>query len=137
MLPAPGFMIAGSKKAMNGRLSSPMKAVNKRNTATSLCLKYLSTRYLSKCVETAHRTGPEKANRSQVIGRDSANGGGQPQTEKAGASEKKAGQRQMLTFRPLRAVRGAYNRPFVGRNFASVAPRVRSAAGELGRSSCA
>ena len=46
---------------MNGSATSPITAVNTSSTATLLSLKYLSTRYLSKCVEIAHSTGPEKA----------------------------------------------------------------------------
>src|SRR6478752_5515801 len=52
---------------MNGRVSTPIKAVNSSSTAVSLCLKYCSTRYLSKCVEIAHSTGPENAKTSQDI----------------------------------------------------------------------
>jgi hypothetical protein len=52
---------------MNGSVSNPISAVNMRRTATLLFLKYFSTRYLSKWVETAQRTGPEKAKASQDI----------------------------------------------------------------------
>ena len=52
---------------MNGNSSTPTNAVNSSSTATSLCLKYRSTRYLSKCVEIAQRTGPENAKNSQDI----------------------------------------------------------------------
>jgi hypothetical protein len=48
-------------------VSNPISAVNMRRTATLLFLKYFSTRYLSKWVETAQRTGPEKAKASQDI----------------------------------------------------------------------
>jgi hypothetical protein len=41
--------------------------VNMSRTATSLFLKYLSTKYLSMCVEIAQRIGPEKAKASQDI----------------------------------------------------------------------
>src|SRR5580704_4302556 len=50
---------------MNGSSSTPTKAVNSSSTATLLCLKNRSTRYLSKCTETAHRTGPENAKTTQ------------------------------------------------------------------------
>src|SRR6478736_2450777 len=63
---------------MNGRVSTPIKAVNSSSTAVSLCLKYCSTRYLSKCVEIAHSTGPENAKTSQDIS-FAALGGGQAQ----------------------------------------------------------
>ena len=52
---------------MNGSVSTPTNAVNSSNTATSLCLKYLSTRYLSKCVEIAHSTGPENAKQAKTL----------------------------------------------------------------------
>src|ERR1700733_12129884 len=67
MLAGRGAKTVGSKKAMNGRVKSPTGAVNSSSTATSVCLKYRSTRYLSKCVEMAQRTGPEKAKTSQVM----------------------------------------------------------------------
>src|ERR1019366_5805971 len=57
----------GAKNQMNGSVSNPISAVNMRRTATLLFLKYFSTRYLSKWVETAQRTGPEKAKASQDI----------------------------------------------------------------------
>src|SRR5947207_8927285 len=60
---------------MNGRASTPIKAVNSSSTAVSLCLKYCSTRYLSKCVEIAHSTGPENAKTSQDIGLAALGGG--------------------------------------------------------------
>ena len=53
---------------MNGSVNTPIKAVKSSSTATSLCLKNRSTRYLSKCVEMAHSTGPENAKTSQDIG---------------------------------------------------------------------
>jgi hypothetical protein len=53
---------------MNGRVSTPITAVNKSSTAVSLCSKYCSTRYLSKCVDIAQNTGPENAKTSQDIG---------------------------------------------------------------------
>src|ERR1700677_4847057 len=61
MLPAPGVVTDGSKYQMNGSSNKPTKAVNKSNTATLLSLKKRSTRYLSRCTEMAHKTGPEKA----------------------------------------------------------------------------
>ena len=45
----------------------PIKAVKSNSRATSLCLKYRSTRYLSKWVEMAQSTGPENAKMSQDI----------------------------------------------------------------------
>ena len=60
--------LKGSQKAITGNVSTPMKAVKRSSTATSDCLKYFSTRYLSKCVEMAHKTGPENAKKSQDIG---------------------------------------------------------------------
>src|SRR4051812_23420434 len=51
----------GSKNQMAGSAITPSRAVNTISTAVSLCRKYLSTRNLSIWVETAHRTGPEKA----------------------------------------------------------------------------
>jgi hypothetical protein len=57
----------GAKNQMNGSVSNPIRAVNMRRTATLLFLKYFSTRYLSKWVEMAQRTGPEKAKASQDI----------------------------------------------------------------------
>jgi hypothetical protein len=69
MLPAPGLTVAaGSQKAITGSVKTPMNAVKRSSTATSDCLKYFSTRYLSKCVEMAHRTGPENAKKSHDIG---------------------------------------------------------------------
>ena len=50
---------------MNGSITTPIKAVNNRSTATLLSLKKRSTRYLSKWTEIAHSTGPEKAKNSQ------------------------------------------------------------------------
>ncbi len=44
-----------------------MNAVNSKSTATLVSLKKRSTRYLSKCTEMAHSTGPENAKKSQVI----------------------------------------------------------------------
>src|SRR5581483_11384605 len=52
---------------MKGSAISPISAVKTRNTATLLVLKYFSTRYLSRCVESAHSTGPEKAKNNQDI----------------------------------------------------------------------
>src|SRR5262249_31715654 len=52
---------------MNGKVKRPFSAVNTSSTATSLCLKYRSTRYLSKCAEMAQRTGPENAKKSQAM----------------------------------------------------------------------
>jgi hypothetical protein len=63
---------------MSGSVSTPIKAVNSSSTAVSLCLKYCSTKYLSKCVEIAHSTGPENAKTSQDIS-FAALGGGQAQ----------------------------------------------------------
>src|SRR5450759_4603226 len=57
----------GAKNQMNGSVSNPIRAVNMRRTATLLFLKYFSTRYLTKWVEMAQRTGPEKAKASQDI----------------------------------------------------------------------
>ena len=65
MLPAPGAVTDGSKSQMNGSSSTPTKAVNRSITATLLCLKNRSTRYLSKWTEMAHSTGPENAKTTQ------------------------------------------------------------------------
>src|SRR3974377_1010388 len=70
MLPVPGLVMLGSKNQMNGNSSSPMNAVNSSCTATPLCLKSRSTRYLSKCTEIAQSTGPENAKRTQDIDQD-------------------------------------------------------------------
>src|SRR3954468_19767457 len=56
----------GSNAQMTGRAKTPRKAVNTISTAVSLCRKYLSTRYLSIWVETAHKSGPEKAKSSHM-----------------------------------------------------------------------
>src|SRR5690242_11873508 len=50
---------------MNGKNSRPTDAVNTSSTATSLSLKKRSTRYLSRCTEMAHSTGPANAKTSQ------------------------------------------------------------------------
>src|SRR3954464_2349518 len=57
----------GSKAQITGRARSPRKAVKTISTAVSLCRKYLSTRYLSMWVESAHISGPEKANNSHIF----------------------------------------------------------------------
>src|SRR3954469_10155078 len=57
----------GSKAQITGRAKSPRKAVKTISTAVSLCRKYLSTRYLSMWVESAHISGPEKAKSSHMI----------------------------------------------------------------------
>src|SRR5664280_1103469 len=68
----------GAKNQMNGSVSNPISAVNMRRTATLLFLKYFSTRYLSKWVETAQRTGPEKAKASQDIDETQGRGTARP-----------------------------------------------------------
>ena len=65
MLAAPGAVTDGSNIQMNGSSSTPTKAVKRSSTATSLSLKKRSTRYLSRCTETAHSTGPENAKTTQ------------------------------------------------------------------------
>src|ERR1700677_2448363 len=68
MLPGAGLtMAAGSHRAITGSVKTPKNAVKTSSTVTSDCLKYFSTRYLSKWVEIAHRTGPENAKTSQDI----------------------------------------------------------------------
>src|SRR5579862_530154 len=67
MAPSVGLVTPGSKYKMNGSITSPAKAVKMSNTATLLSLKNRSTRYLSKCTEMAHSTGPENAKKSQDI----------------------------------------------------------------------
>ena len=49
------------KNQMTGAIKTPMKAVKTMNTATLPVLKNRSIKYLSKCVDTAHNTGPENA----------------------------------------------------------------------------
>ena len=74
----------GAKNQMNGSVSNPISAVNMRRTATLLFLKYFSTRYLSKWVETAQRTGPEKAKVSQGIDVNSRSRNGSPAPHQQG-----------------------------------------------------
>src|SRR5262245_33028696 len=57
----------GSNAAITGISKSPISAVKTTSTATSVSLKKRSTRYLSKCVEMAHKIGPENAKTSQLI----------------------------------------------------------------------
>src|ERR1700704_5864480 len=66
-LPASSAMTVGCQSQMMGNSARPANAVKISRTATLLCLKYRSTRYLSKWVEIAQRTGPQNANTSQVI----------------------------------------------------------------------
>jgi len=51
---------------MKGSITTPISEVKTKSTATDECRKYFSTRYLSMWVEMAHKTGPEKANRSHM-----------------------------------------------------------------------
>src|SRR5690349_4076173 len=57
----------GSNAAITGISKSPISAVKTTSTATSVSLKKRSTRYLSKCVEMAHKIGPENAKTSQLM----------------------------------------------------------------------
>ena len=57
----------GSSAAITGISKSPISAVKTTSTATSVSLKKRSTRYLSRCVEMAHKTGPENAKTSQLM----------------------------------------------------------------------
>src|SRR5437879_9270839 len=57
----------GSNAAITGISKSPISAVKTTSTATSVSLKKRSTRYLSRCVEMAHKTGPENAKTSQLM----------------------------------------------------------------------
>src|SRR5882724_8302819 len=67
MLPASRFRTDGSNTAITGINKSPISAVKTTSTATSVSLKKRSTRYLSRCVEMAHKTGPENAKTSQLM----------------------------------------------------------------------
>src|SRR5215467_14541636 len=67
MLSASRASTAGSNAAITGISKSPISAVKTTRTATSVSLKKRSTRYLSKCVEIAHKTGPESAKTSQLM----------------------------------------------------------------------
>src|ERR1700685_3077067 len=67
MLPRLGLRTVGSKYQMIGSASTTTSAVNSTMMATFESLKKRSTRYLSKCTEMAHRTGPENAKKSQDI----------------------------------------------------------------------
>src|SRR5579872_6476131 len=51
----------GSNSQMTGSTATPRRAVNTISTVVSLWRKYLSTRNLSMWVDTAHKSGPEKA----------------------------------------------------------------------------
>src|ERR1700680_3497385 len=66
-LARPTLTTFGSRRQMNGSARRPIRAVKMSRTATLLLWKYLSTRYLSKCVEMALRIGPENAKTSQDI----------------------------------------------------------------------
>src|SRR5215470_49717 len=57
----------GSNAAITGINKSPISAVKTTSTATSVSLKKRSTRYLSRCVEMAHKIGPENAKTSQLM----------------------------------------------------------------------
>src|SRR4029077_12086870 len=72
MLPKLGLSTVGSKYQMIGSASTTTSAVNSTMMATFESLKKRSTRYLSKCTEMAHSTGPQKAKKSQEGARDSA-----------------------------------------------------------------
>ena len=50
---------------MKGSATRLVTPVNTSSTAGWTRLKYRSTRYLSKCVEMAHKTGPENAKKTQ------------------------------------------------------------------------
>src|SRR6185369_6640500 len=67
MLLASRVRTDGSNAAITGINKSPISAVNTTRTATSVSLKKRSTRYLSKCVEMAHKIGPENAKTSQLM----------------------------------------------------------------------
>src|SRR6202044_17060 len=67
MLPRLGSSTVGSKYQMTGSASTTTSAVNSTMMATFESLKKRSTRYLSKCTEMAHSTGPQKAKKSQDI----------------------------------------------------------------------
>src|SRR5580704_1092324 len=67
MLPRLGSRTVGSKYQMMGSASTTTSAVNSTMMATFESLKKRSTRYLSKCTEMAHSTGPQKAKKSQDI----------------------------------------------------------------------
>src|SRR5580693_3532312 len=67
MAPSVGLVTPGWKYQMNGSITRPAKAVKTSKIATLLSLKNRSTRYLSKCTEMAHSTGPENAKKSQDI----------------------------------------------------------------------
>src|SRR5215510_13926404 len=67
MLLASRVRTEGSNAAITGINTSPISAVKTTRTATSVSLKKRSTRYLSKCVEMAHKTGPENAKTSQLM----------------------------------------------------------------------
>src|ERR1700744_717498 len=56
----------GSNSQITGSASTPRKAVNTIRTVVSLSWKYLSTRNLSMWVETAHKSGPEKAKSNHI-----------------------------------------------------------------------
>src|SRR5262249_32333557 len=58
---------SGTKNQMTGRSSTPASAVKTSSAPGLLSLKYRSSRYLSKWVDMAHSTGPQKANAIQVI----------------------------------------------------------------------
>src|SRR5215475_5515944 len=61
------FRTEVSNAAISGINRSPISAVKTTRTATSVSLKKRSTRYLSKWVEMAHKTGPENAKKSQLM----------------------------------------------------------------------
>src|SRR5258707_7262649 len=66
-LPASRVRTDGSNAAITGINKRPISAVKTTSTATSVSLKKRSTRYLSRCVEMAHKTGPENAKTSQLM----------------------------------------------------------------------